>query len=98
MRVWFAPIQGLGTTRWPLNGFIYPDKPPRLAAPRTVLASADVKAPYRSRIGSDFLKGVRPEAAAQQRLGERVRVRPAQQKRPGRRAADPIGEIIARVS
>ena len=24
VRVWFAPIQGLGTTHWPLNGFIYP--------------------------------------------------------------------------
>jgi surface antigen len=23
VRVWYAPIQGLGTTRWPLAGFIY---------------------------------------------------------------------------
>lgn len=26
VRVWFAPLQALGTTRWPLNGFIYPQK------------------------------------------------------------------------
>ena len=26
VRVWFAPLQALGTTRWPINGFIYPQK------------------------------------------------------------------------
>jgi surface antigen len=26
VRVWFAPLQALGTTRWPVNGFIYPQK------------------------------------------------------------------------
>lgn len=26
VRVWFAPLQGLGTTHWPINGFIYPQK------------------------------------------------------------------------
>ena len=24
VRVWFAPIEGLGTTHWPVQGFIYP--------------------------------------------------------------------------
>lgn len=27
VRVWFAPIQSLGGTHWPIQGFIYPDKP-----------------------------------------------------------------------
>lgn len=27
VRVWFAPIAGLGGTQWPLHGFIYPDRP-----------------------------------------------------------------------
>ena len=27
VRVWFAPIQGLGTTHWPVRGFIY-NRPP----------------------------------------------------------------------
>ena len=26
VRVWFDPIQGLGTTHWPVEGFIYTDK------------------------------------------------------------------------
>lgn len=27
VRVWFAPIEGLGGTHWPVQGFIYPAKP-----------------------------------------------------------------------
>jgi surface antigen len=27
VRVWFAPIQALGTTHWPIAGFIYNEKP-----------------------------------------------------------------------
>ena len=27
VRVWFAPIQGLGGTAWPVHGFIYNEKP-----------------------------------------------------------------------
>lgn len=26
VRVWYAPIHGLGTTHWPVEGFIYPKK------------------------------------------------------------------------
>jgi surface antigen len=26
VRVWFAPIADLGTTEWPVHGFIYPDR------------------------------------------------------------------------
>jgi surface antigen len=29
VRVWYAPIQGLGTTAWPVAGFIYPTADPR---------------------------------------------------------------------
>lgn len=75
VRVWYAPIGNLGTTAWPVNGFIYPDKPSlhksgkpeRLA----VLASLDVTQKARateapvSRIGADFLRGIRPEVTAQ---------------------------------
>lgn len=68
VRVWFAPIGNLGTTAWPVNGFIYPDKPGKQngftllsakAAPRAKAAEAP-----RARIGADFLKGVRPEVDA----------------------------------
>lgn len=91
VRVWFAPIQGLGTTHWPLNGFIYPDKgPDRLDSPRTVLASADAKPARKSRIGADFLKGI---------AGDEPTPRKALlSSKPGNRSADPIGDILARVS
>ena len=85
VRVWFAPIQALGTTNWPLNGFIYPEKgPDRLVAPNMVLASMATRSERKSRIGSDFLKGVAIED----------KPRKANAKRSG----DPIGELIARVS
>lgn len=107
VRVWYAPLGALGTTHWPLNGFIYPEKvkpgtrtptvlasatPARAAPPRvpaaTPTASRPTSAPAparaatavvparaataparttpavtpgRSRIGADFLAGVRPE-------------------------------------
>ena len=89
VRVWYAPIQALGKTHWPLNGFIYPEAgPDRLEAPRTVLAAAQAQ-PRQSRIGADFLNGVD--------FGEAPR-RKAEAGKPGKRAKDPIGEIIARVS
>jgi len=91
VRVWFAPIQALGTTRWPLNGFIYPDKgSDRLATPRTVLASAPAAPAGKSRLGDDFLKGIRAEGAPARRG--------LAASKPAKRSADPIGEIIARVS
>ncbi len=95
VRVWFAPIQRLGTTHWPLNGFIYPDKAKgdeRLARP--TLAAVTVK-PKKSRIGDDFLKGIAPERAS-----ARLASKPG--KVPERRASklppagsDPIGALIA---
>ena len=85
VRVWFAPIQALGTTHWPLNGFIYPEKgPDRLQAPGTVLASFEAKPARKSRIGDDFLKGIGSEDQPR--------------KASGKRSADPIGDLIARVS
>lgn len=90
VRVWFAPIQGLGTTHWPLNGFIYPENGgDRLEAPQMVLASADARAERRSRIGSDFLRGIALEDKPRKAVAS---------GRPGKRSNDPIGEIIARVS
>ena len=35
VRVWFDPIQGLGTTHWPVEGFIYADKPGKQKKQRT---------------------------------------------------------------
>jgi surface antigen len=44
VRVWFAPIADLGTTEWPVDGFIYPSRAPKFAEPRLQLASATVPA------------------------------------------------------
>ena len=46
VRVWFAPIQDLGGTHWPIQGFIYPDRDSAGAAPqpRLTLARAAVAA------------------------------------------------------
>lgn len=118
VRVWYAPIGNLGTTAWPVNGFIYPGvpgmqksgKPDRL----TVLASLDApqkaKAtePQASRIGADFLRGIRPEVAVRSTpvrrqlaysVPQSVQPRPARLAVPSRLTPplgdDPIGRIIA---
>jgi surface antigen len=41
VRVWFDPIQNLGTTHWPVQGFIYPEKPGKPRASSAQLASLD---------------------------------------------------------
>ncbi len=40
VRVWFAPVADLGTTAWPVNGFIYPVPAPKLVEPKLQFASA----------------------------------------------------------
>lgn len=106
VRVWYAPLGGLGTTHWPVEGFIYNRKP--LANERlTVLASADApKATYTSRIGPDFLKGIVPETSrgpARRPLAARDTAKASVKPREDDRALtlspslarDPIGRIIA---
>ena len=41
VRVWYAPINGLGKTAWPVDGFIYPDRDSR---PALQIAAADAQA------------------------------------------------------
>lgn len=105
VRVWYAPLGGLGTTHWPVEGFIYNRKP--LANERlTVLASADApKATYTSRIGPDFLKGIVPETnrtPARRSLSARETPKAPAAREEDRTLAgspslarDPIGRIIA---
>lgn len=97
VRVWFAPIQGLGTTHWPLNGFIYSDKPKgNESLARTTYAAVVVKPQARpSRIGADFLKGIAPEKSAG-KPGKSGAPKPAR-RAFGRAPAknDPIGALIA---
>ena len=36
VRVWYHPLGGLGTTEWPVEGFIYPDRDRSGVAPTRV--------------------------------------------------------------
>jgi surface antigen len=102
VRVWYAPLGGLGTTHWPVNGFIY-NRPPERNERLAVLASAPkaVAKPAPSRIGADFLDGIVPEVkAGAPRKAARVDL--AYETAPVKKAAnggafrnDPIGRIIA---
>ena len=56
VRVWFAPIQALGGTQWPLQGFIYPDRP-----------AADPK-PFRLELPTDLARMEVPRAKAASRI------------------------------
>jgi surface antigen len=42
VRVWYAPLEDLGTTEWPVNGFIYPGgEIPKPAVPKLQYAAID---------------------------------------------------------
>ena len=62
VRVWYAPIQAIGGSVWPVQGFIYPGKPPKLApkidkiksrnsGPASLLPGRYEDAPTKSRAG-----------------------------------------------
>lgn len=85
VRVWFDPIQAIGGTSWPIQGFIY-NRPAKRLDQGTVLARA-------TRRGGEArvqLAAV-TRSYAVTRLGVEARVGPVSSAR----SADPIGEIIA---
>ncbi len=80
VRVWFAPIQGIGGTAWPVQGFIYNEKPGRknmLLKPEAKPERTASAAPKPAKVPASAKKGV---------------IAP---KTDARYAADPIGAIIA---
>lgn len=107
VRVWYAPIGDLGTTRWPVNGFIYKAKP--RPGEGVLLASAN-RSPERTPervavLGGDFLAGIVPERgtitpatttkpARVQLMAHAAAPAHAEPARPPLRD-DPIGRIIA---
>ena len=52
VQVWYAPIGDVGTTRWPVSGFIYADAVP---AARPVIAQRIAQAPARKTSSREFL-------------------------------------------
>lgn len=136
VRVWFAPIGDLGTTHWPLNGFIYPEAVRQPGKARTVVVArttpataprtgestatpsarpvrlAALDTPQSSRIGSDFLKGIRPEVSRQapvvrrlsatgspaQSAAKRDTARPVSATAPARTASGTTAKPAARTA
>jgi surface antigen len=88
VRVWFDPIQALGGTHWPVQGFIYNRPAAKRLDEGTVLARA-------SRLPED----ARIQRASSEKRGGTAKVELASATQrvegPQFRSADPIGEIIA---
>ena len=71
VRVWYVPLGDLGTTRWPINGFIYNRKPrPDVAAFPNLRSTPSSKyhiaqrASWKRPINADFLADLGPERGA----------------------------------
>lgn len=95
VRVWYAPLQDLGTTRWPVAGFIYADGKPAKAKPDTRLAAApapkpqvSLSAPVTAKPSRDFSKAFAalPEPASPPPIKREVKVAAA----PARVAPPPV--------
>ena len=85
VRVWYAPIQGLGTTAWPVAGFIYPVKDTR---PTFQVAKAEPPKPIAP--SRAFLKAFAAfDAPARTTLV-------AKEKRGGGKPVDLIAQIASR--
>lgn len=100
VRVWFDPIQAIGGTSWPIQGFIY-NRPARHLGSDTVLARATKRdGPSAEGARVQLAAAARPSAGTRStfwtRLGLEARVGGARGGPVSSvRSADPIGEIIA---
>ena len=81
VRVWYAPIQAIGGSVWPVQGFIYPGKPPKLT-PTGPAPKLAVKFSWQA-----------PGAPAN--LLPKYNNAPAR-SRAAKAGQDPIGDIIGR--
>jgi surface antigen len=70
VRVWYAPIQALGGSVWPVQGFIYSGKPPKVL---TGLALASVAAKPKTGSPASLLPGTYDNAPAKPRGGKEAR-------------------------
>jgi surface antigen len=100
VRVWFDPIQAIGGTSWPIQGFIY-NRPAKRLDQGTTLARATKRGgPDVDMARMQLASVTRPYAVT--RLGMEARVGPGRFARGStdpasatRLSDDPIGEIIA---
>jgi surface antigen len=87
VRVWYAPIQSLGTTAWPVSGFIYPNRDTR---PAFQLARADAPRIRPSREFLNAFDDFDTVSAPRQQLVAK------QQPRKGRAPVDLLAQIASR--
>lgn len=57
VRVWYDPLQGLGTTHWPLEGFIYNERPSSSSRPMRIAAAQDVSSSRGGDLIADIIAG-----------------------------------------
>ncbi|WP_128891929.1 CHAP domain-containing protein [Erythrobacter sp. HKB08] len=87
VRVWYDPVQGLGTTAWPVHGFIYGEKA-QIARPRLARGIAERAAPRATPPARQTTSKEFTEAFAS--LGRtELRPRPLQATEQRRRAETP---------
>lgn len=99
VRVWYAPLQDLGTTHWPVAGFIYadgsPDRPKletRFAAAATPASQALPSKPTAARPAHDFDKAF--AALGEPSRPVPVRRQPVAAPQPAPRS-DPFAAVLA---
>ncbi|WP_336985789.1 CHAP domain-containing protein [Altererythrobacter aquiaggeris] len=91
VRVWYHPLQALGRTAWPVNGFIYAQNPRQMSVSPVQLAIAT---PAKAQSSQAFLiafSGMAKPAGIQRTAA----VRQTTRAKPDSRR-DPIAEAIAR--
>jgi surface antigen len=94
VRVWFDPIQALGGTHWPVQGFIY-NRPARRLDEGTVVARAPkVEKAAKIQLAS-LTEGGDDDLPARRNAREPMRRPIAAKADRAARIADPIGQIIA---
>ena len=106
VRVWYAPVQGIGTTVWPVHGFIYGSRAKlaetRLAAVSTPPVAPRPLSPTPSRAFANAFAGfeapVSRPAGAPRATPQRVAVTPQRRVAPAAVPAkrDPIEAALAR--
>lgn len=68
VRVWYAPLGDLGTTAWPVHGFIYPARAPSAGEARrlTIATAARVNGAERVSLAYADVRTLRPRTIAQE--------------------------------
>lgn len=100
VRVWYTPNEALGTTEWPLSGFIYPDGSQPERNWRMADADKAGRAPNRNLFGDSLEKELRRRATEEKSAKSAAwgHSAPDSARQAANMASDPIGDLIARTA